>query len=325
MQSLISLSRFVLHLGLIFGAAAVIPCFASAPCFAPSGDWITAGNLATVLPVLGGLPADLKVGYAPIPGMTRVFHPDELRRLALAHGLPDPAPRSTENLCAAWPLAPIAPDALRRAMEKSLAGRAPQIELLAQDKAEAPSGEVIFPLSGLTAYSENAVIWKGYVRYAETRRFETWVRVRVRVTETHLKAQGAIHAGERLAPGRWRAESYSGPPLREAILGDGTQAAGLVARRDFSDGTALLAMFFEQPKAVERGDAVTVLAGVGAAQIEAPGEALSAGICGDVILIRNPRSNRTFKARITAAGRVEVLPGTTAGLAGTDSAKGNIL
>ena len=315
-------------IGLAFGLLGCTvmapPAEAGQPCFVPSGEWITGADLAAVMPGLAGLPADLKVGYAPIAGLTRIFHPDELRRLAHAHGLPDPAPGSTENVCAAWPLKAIAPETLRQAMEKALAGRGPQIELLGQDKAEAPGGEVVFPLSGLTAYSDNPVIWRGYVRYSESRRFETWARVKIRVNETHLKAQGAIRSGERLTAGQWRAEKYSGPPLREAILGDDSHLEGLVARRDFADGTPLLAIYFERPKTVERGDAVTVVAGVGSAKIEAPGEALSSGRCGDIIPIRNPRSNRTFRARIVAAGRVEVLPGTTVGLAGTDS-KGNAL
>ncbi len=121
---------------------------AGQPCFAPSGEWITGADLAAVMPGLAALPADLKVSYAPIPGLTRIFHPDELRRLAHAHGLPDPAPGSIENVCAAWPLTSLAPETLRQAMEKTLAGHGPQIELLGQDKAEAPRGEVIFPLSG---------------------------------------------------------------------------------------------------------------------------------------------------------------------------------
>jgi flagella basal body P-ring formation protein FlgA len=302
-----------------------LPVSAASHCFAPTGDWISGADLAAALPGLAGLPAALKVGYAPIPGLARVFHPDELRRLAHANGLADPAPGSTENICAAWPVAPLAPETLRRAMEKTLAGHAPQIELLTQDKAEAPAGEVVFPLSGLSAYSENPVIWKGYVRYSETRRFETWARVRVRVSQTQLKAQGAIHAGERVTAAQWRAEAYTGPPLRDVLLTGGSQLTGLVARRDFADGAPLSAIFFDQPKAVERGDVVTVIAGVGAAHVEAPGEALSSGACGDVILIRNPRSNRTFKARVASAGRVEVLPGTTVGLAGTDGSKGNSL
>jgi len=293
------------------------------PCAAPSGEWITAADMAAVLPGLAGLPADLKIGYAPVPGLTRIFHPDELRRLAHSHGLADPG--LTANVCFAWPLAPLAPEKLRAAMERALAGHAPQLELLGQSKADAPQGEIVFPLAGLSAYSESAVIWKGYVLYAGARRFETWASVRVRVREIHLKAQGAIRAGERLTAGRFRSESYAGPPVREEILSDSTHNEGMMARRDLADGAPLLAIFFETPKAVERGDMVTVLAGVGAAHIEALGEALGAGGCGDVILIRNPRSNRTFRARIEAAGRVEVLPGTSAGLAGSETAKGDTL
>jgi flagella basal body P-ring formation protein FlgA len=197
--------------------------------------------------------------------------------------------------------------------------------LLARNLALAPLGEVVFPLAGLSGYSENAVIWKGYVIYAGTRRFETWASVRVRVKEIHLTAQGAIHVGDRLAPGQWRAEPYAGPPSRDEILRDGAKVEGLVARRDFMDGAPLLTGYFETPKAVERGDTVIVLADVGAAQIEAPGLALGAGRYGEVIAIRNPRSNRTFRARIVAAGRVEVLPGASAGLAGTDATNGNPL
>jgi flagella basal body P-ring formation protein FlgA len=296
---------------------------AAIPCFAPSGEWITGGDVAAAVPALAALPATLKVSYAPVPGLERVFHPDELRRLALANGMPDP--KLTTNVCSAWPLTPLTPERLVSAMENALAGRTPQIELVGRSLAPAPPGEIVFPLAGLTAYSENAVIWKGYVLYAGTRHFETWASVRVRVKETHLKAQGAIHLGERLSPGQWRAETYAGPPLRDQILSDPTAIEGLVARHDFADGALLLAGFFEAPKAVERGDTVTVIAGVGAAHIEAPGVALSAGRCGDVIGIRNPRSNRTFKARIASAGRVEVLPGAFAGLAGTDAAGGNPL
>jgi flagella basal body P-ring formation protein FlgA len=308
---------------LLFFALGVQSGRAAATCFAPAGDWITGADLASAAPALAGLPPALKVGYAPVPGLQRVFHPDELRRLAISQGLPDPG--LTANLCAAWPLAQLAPDQLRNAMERALAGRAPQIEVLARSLAAAPLGEVVFPLCGLSAYSENPAVWKGYVLYAGTRHFDIWASVRVRVTETHLKAQGIIHAGERMSAGQWRTESYSGPPLREQVLSDPSAIEGLVARREFADGAPLLAVYFEAPKSVERGDSVTVISGVGAAHIEAQAEALSAGHCGDVISVRNPRSNRTFKARITAAGQVEVLPGTSAGLVGSNTPNGNPL
>jgi flagella basal body P-ring formation protein FlgA len=296
---------------------------AAVPCFAPTGDWITGVELAAALPTLAGLPADLRVSYAPVPGLERVFRPDELRRLARAHQLPDPALKS--NTCFAWVLAPLAAAEVRTAMEKTLAGRAPQIEILEQSLAAAPRGELFFPLAGLSAYSASPVIWKGYVQYAGTRRFATWARVRVQIVETHLKAQSAIHAGERLSPGQWRAEPYAGPLLRDRILSDAAELTGLVARRDLPAGAPLIAGLFEAPRAVERGDTVTVVASDGGARIEAQGLALGSGGGGEVISIRNPRSNRTYKARIAAAGRVEALPGTSAGLAGSDAPNGNPL
>ena len=323
MRRLFSVSS-TLRLAILWSAAAaVLPAAVPPPCFAPSGEWISGADLAAAVPALSGLPADLKVGYAPAAGLTRIFHPDELRRLARAHGLADPA--VTVNVCASWPVAPLSPEKIREAMEKSLAGHSPEIELVTQSKAEVPAGEVVFPLFGLTGYSENPVIWKGYVLYAGTRHFDTWASVRIHVREIHLKAQGAIHVGERLSAGRWIAEPYAGAPVRELVLSDSSKLDGLIARRDFAAGAPLLAVFFEAPKAVERGDTVTVIADVGSAQIEAQGEALGAGECGEVILIRNPRSNRTFRARIASAGRVDVLPGTSAGLVGTDAAKGNPL
>jgi flagella basal body P-ring formation protein FlgA len=303
----------------IFGTAGA----RAVPCLAPAGDWITGADLAAALPALAALDPALKVSYAPMAGLERVFHPEEIRRLALAHGLPDP--RITANLCFTWPVAPLAPDILRGAMQKALAGRAPQIEILTRSAFTAPAGEVVFPVSGLSAYSANPVIWKGYVLYAGVRRFDIWANVRVQVTEMHLKAQGAIRAGQRLAPGQWRAEQYTGPLSREPILSDPAQVSGMVARRDFADNSPLLAGLFEPPKAVELGDVVMVLAENGAARIEAPGVALGAGICGEVIAVRNPRSNRLFKARVASAGRVEALPGTSAGLAAMENAKENPL
>jgi flagella basal body P-ring formation protein FlgA len=296
---------------------------AAVPCFAPAGDWITGGDLASAVPVLAGLPADLRVGYAPVPGLERVFRPDELRRLARAHQLPDPDLRA--NICFAWELAPLAAAEVRMAIEKTLAGRAPRIEILEQSLAAAPRGELVFPLAGLSAYSASPAIWKGYVQYAGTRRFATWARVRLQITETHLKAQSPIRAGERLSPTQWLAERYTGPLLRERIVSDSAELNGLVARRDLPAGAPLLAGLFETPRAVERGDTVTVVASDGGARIEAQGLALNSGRSGEVIAVRNPRSNRTYKARIAAAGRVEALPGTSAGLAGSEAPNGNRL
>jgi flagella basal body P-ring formation protein FlgA len=268
--------------------------------------------VARLVPALEGLPPALSVSYAPVPGLQRVFRPDELRRLALAHNLP--APRSTANICFGWPLSPLPREAVRAAMEKTLSGRSPVIEIVDASQAEVPAGELVFPLSGLSAVSDKPVIWKGYVTYAPGRRFNTWASVRIRVHESRLVASGALHHGDRLTVSQCRLESYEGPLTREQFYDDPAKAIGLIARRDIAAGTLLLAEMLEVAKDVERGDLVTVIVESGAARIETQGVAELAGRHGEIIPVRNPRSGLKYKARIEEPGRVTVIPGGPTGL-----------
>jgi flagella basal body P-ring formation protein FlgA len=281
-------------------------------CRAVSADWILGRDLAAAVPALADLPPDLPVSYAPVPGLQRVFHPDELRRLAAAHHLEDPHLQT--NICFVWPLVPLSRDAIRMAMQKTLAGRNPVLEILDENRAEVPDGELIFPLSGLSAASDKPVIWKGYVAYAASRRFNTWASVRIRIHETHLVANGLLHHGDRMNPRQWRAENYEGPLTRDQYFADAAQVAGLVARRDIANGSVLLNGMFEVAKDVERGDLVSVLVESGSARIETQGIAELAGRRGDIIPVRNPRSGVQYKARIEDQSKVLVVPGGAAGL-----------
>ena len=285
---------------------------AAPACETIASEWISGRDVARLVPALAELPPDLPISYAPVPGLQRVFHPDELRRLALAHNLPDP--RSTGNICFGWLLTPLTHNAVRAAIENTLTGRSPVIEILDASQAEVPAGELVFPLSGLSAVSDKPVIWKGYVAYAPGRRFNTWASVRIRVHESRLVASGALRHGERIAASECRLESYEGPLTREQWYADPAQAIGLVARRDIADGALLLAEMFEVAKDVERGDLVTVIVESGAARIETQGVAELAGRRGDIIPVRNPRSGLKYKARIEEPDKVKVIPGGASGL-----------
>ncbi len=302
---------FPLPLLLALAAASRI-VLADEACQTIAGDWITGSDLARVVPALGGLPPDLPVSYAPVPGLQRIFHPDELRRLATAHGLEDPHWKT--NLCFVWPLAPLSRDAIRTAMEKTLEGRNPLLEILNESQVGAPAGELIFPLSGLSAVSDKPVVWKGYVAYASHRRFNIWVSVRIRIRETRMLANGPLHYGERITAAQCRAQNYEGPLTRGLSYAAADQVAGLVARRDIADGSVLLDGMFESAKDVERGDLVTVLVENGNARIETQGVAERAGRRGEVIVVRNPRSGVKYKARIEDPAKVLVVPGGAAGL-----------
>jgi flagella basal body P-ring formation protein FlgA len=292
---------------------------APAACQPVSGDRIYGRDLAAAVPVLAGLPPGMVIGYAPVPGLTRVFRPAELRRLALANHLS--AAGIAANVCFAWPLSPLSREAIRAAVEKTLAAQNPQIEIVEQSRAAAPAGELVFPLAGLSAVSDKPVIWKGYVSYAGTRRFAVWVNARIAIRETHLVSSVPLRVGEPAIYGQLHLETYDGPLLREKAFTSLSQISNLVARRDIPAGATLRADMFEIPKEVERGDLVTVLIENGAAHIETQGIAGQAGRRGEIIAVRNPKTGRPYRARIEDKGTVLVVPGGASGIVGEEDTK----
>jgi Chaperone for flagella basal body P-ring formation len=64
--------------------------FALSPAFgcrAVDGDSIHASDLAAAAPAFAALDPALEIGFSPLPGITRVFHPSELLKLAREHGI----------------------------------------------------------------------------------------------------------------------------------------------------------------------------------------------------------------------------------------------
>jgi flagella basal body P-ring formation protein FlgA len=287
-----------------------------ASCHALTAERIYGRDIAAAMPALTGLPPDLAVGYAPAPGMERVFRPAELRQLARAQHLM--APAVMDNICFGWPLAVIPPAQMQQSMEKTLTGRNPQVEIVEQSLAPAPPGELVFPLAGLSAVSDKPAIWKGYVLYAGNRRFSTWAQVRVTIREAHLVTTTALPTGETVTLAELRTELYEGAPLRQQALFDPSQMAGMVTRWNIPAGAVLVAEMFEVRKDVERGDLVTVLVVNGAAHIETQGIAGQAGRRGDVIVVRNPKTGSLYRARVQEKGTVLVVAGGPAGLVGEE-------
>jgi hypothetical protein len=164
---------------LITAAITGVLWIAAAPCLPASSDWVTAGDLAAAVPALAAMPPETKLGRAPMPGAQRVFPVAELRRLAAPGATAIGQPVIAEPVCVAWLMRPIEPGQLVDAMTKSLGERAAAIELIDWSKAAAPPGEIVFPPSGVPATAGTLTIWRGFVHYAEGRRFPVWAKVRV--------------------------------------------------------------------------------------------------------------------------------------------------
>jgi flagella basal body P-ring formation protein FlgA len=250
--------------------------------------------------------------------MQRIFHPPELRRIAQENHLDGDI---SEDVCFAWSLAVPTQDSMLAAMQKTLDGMNAQIEILEQCQAAAPAGELSFPLSGLSAFSDGPVVWRGYVTYGGNRRFSTWARVRIAVKGSRLVATEALRQGETIGADEVRVETYEGPLQRDKALTNIQQAVGMVTTRPIAAGAEIRESEIAIPSEVSRGDTVEVDVQVSSAHITAEGIAEESGRRGAVITVRNVKTGRKFRARIDGKDRVSVLPGSSAGLVGDDEEK----
>jgi flagella basal body P-ring formation protein FlgA len=292
--------------------AIVLP---AADCRPINADHIYARDLAAAVPLFSSLPSDLVIGYSPAPGWQRTFHAAELQRLAKANHLDGSV---SQDVCFAWPLAVPKPDAVVAVMKKALAPRDVRIEMVDQDRAATPAGELVFPLAGASVRSAAPVVWRGYILYAGNHRFTTWAKVLISVKGTRVVAAHPLNAEEAIQAADIRVEPYEGPLLSTATLTDAQAAIGKLPLRPIAAGDPLLDNFLEPAKDVARGDTVEVEVRGDGTLIRTAGIAEQSGNRGATIIVRNATSGRKFRARVEDKDKVSVVPGVAAGLIAKD-------
>ncbi len=291
-----------------FVLATTLPAMA---CHPVQSDKIHGRDLSAWIPGFEALSPDEEFGYAPNPGQQRTFRLGEVRRIAIAHHI-DVMP--DQGVCFTWPTEVPSRDSIVSAMEKSLANSKATVELTQQSLHPAPPGEVVFPINGLSGVSAEPVVWHGYVQYGNNKRFSIWARARIRVSETRVKTIDNLTPGQPIAADQVRTEFYEGPMTRDAAPSEISSVIGMVPRNNIPENTFLTNGLLTTPQDVERGDQVQVIVQTAGARIEAQGIAESGGKRGSVIIVRNAKSGRTFRARISDKGQVLVLPSTSVGL-----------
>ena len=271
-------------------------------CLAVSAgsDRILAGDLASAFPALENIAADTPIALAPAPGVQRVFHAAELRRLAARFNLPE-AP--TADICVERPAASLDPARLLAAMQKTL----PQakVEILEFSRQAAPAGEIEFPAGGLRT-GLNGSLWAGYVRYAGNRRFAIWARVKASVAVERVVAVEDLRAGRAIAASQLKVETREEFPGAAPLACSIEAVVGKSPRLAVRAGTAIRADLLDQPKEVVRGETVEVEVRNGGARLDLEAQAEGSGALGETIPVRNPTSHKRFLARVEGKGRVSV-------------------
>lgn len=87
---------------------------------------------------------------------------------------------------------------------------------------------------------------------------------------------------------------------------DHQSIVGQQAKRRINQGDALLAQWLTEPKAIRRGDRVTIQASSSQISVATSGTAMADGRLGEQINVRNNRSDRIIRAKVVAEGRVSI-------------------
>lgn len=94
--------------------------------------------------------------------------------------------------------------------------------------------------------------------------------------------------------------------LNQGYLTSLKQAIGKKLTRALLPDQVLAPVHVQQAEVIRKGDQVVISAHSGGISVRMPGEALSDGALGKQISVRNQRSKRVVKGRVTGPGQVEV-------------------
>jgi len=263
-------------------------------------DRILAKDLAPAFPEIAAAPPEAPVALAPAPGVIRVFSVGELRALARRLGIPA-AP--SQEICVVRPVAPLSPARILEAMRRQLPQA--EIEILELSRQPAPEGDIEFPLAALR-YSAEDSLWTGNIRYGENRRFSIWARVKISSSVLRVVAVADLQAGQPIQAVQLMLQTRQGLPAPGILAQSIEEVTGKCPRVAIRAGSEIRSGLLEKPKDVRRGETVRVEVQSGAASLDFEAEAETSGVVGDTVIVRNPVSQKPFRARVEAKGKVRV-------------------
>jgi len=285
----------------------------SGSCHAILSDQITGEDLARAVPVFSRIPHDAVIANAPAPESQRIFAGPELQRIGRQYGVELPA---KTRVCFEWQMRPLGADDVRAAIRQSLPGQNTRIEVLAISKNRAPEGKLVFPLSGLSASTNvdatTPVSWRGEVIYDSSHRFTVWARVRLAATTTRVVAKELLLPGQTVDTAQIEVQTVDDFPLRSNVTRSLDEVIGHAPLRAIKPGSPVLRADLAEPLQVRRGESVLVTAVSGTTQLRMEAVAESSGKQGEMISLRNPRSGRSFRARIEGKDQALVIAGPVA-------------
>jgi flagella basal body P-ring formation protein FlgA len=120
-------------------------------------------------------------------------------------------------------------------------------------------------------------------------------------------ANKALSRGDSISLSDLRIETKEVSTLSNGYVTSKHDALGMIIKRSIRAGEALRQNSMSPPLLVDKGDQVMVTASTGKLSVSTHGIALADGRMGEQIRVKNLRSEKVIRARITDKGRVMVL------------------
>ncbi len=281
-------------------------------CWPVQDDRIYARDVAAAVPAFSGVPADFALGFAPAPGVRRVFRGAALEKLARNQGV---TLEAAPDVCFERAMAALPADEILEAMRSAWFGENVRsadvhMELRSWSPHTAPLGRIMFPRTGLQLPAASdpraEVVWHGYVLYGNNHRFSISARARITTTTTRVVAVEELSVGAPVRQDQVRLESIDTFALDDRPARHLDEVVGYVPRTLIRSGATVLRSQLRRAPEVARGDMVKVEVTAGAAHLLLEGRAESDGFTGKTILVKNLASGKDFRARVTGKGKVSV-------------------
>jgi len=280
-------------------------------CLPVQDDRIYARDVAAAVPAFSSVAADFALGYAPAPGLRRVFKGAALEKLALNQGVTQGVTgEALPDVCFERAMATLQAGQILEAMRRTWNDADVRMELRSFTPQTAPQGEVVFPRTGVqlptTSDPQAEVLWRGYVVYGNNRRFGISARARITTTTTRVVALADLPVGAVVREDQVRLESFDTFALDDRPARHLEEVVGYVPRALIRTGSTVLRNQLGRAPEVSRGDVVQVDVKAGAAHLTLEGRAQANGVTGALIPVKNLASGKDFRARVTGKGKVSV-------------------
>jgi len=279
---------------------------AFAGCIPVTGNRILGHDLANADPHFSALPASLTIGFAPEPGTNRIFTGLELQRLARTNGI---SAIVSEDVCFDIPMRHLTDEDAYPAMRRSLPAEA-VLKIVELAHSDVPAGLLEFPIEGLEppgAVNRGIQLWRGHVKYAETRQASVWARVEVSLQYRAVVAVKDLPQDTPIGASSLRIETRTGPLERETSATRIEDVQGRVPRRRLTAGSVIPIAILADAPTVRKGDPVAVEVRSGPAHLRFEAIAQSAARDGDMLELRNPSNGKTFRARLDPGAKAIVV------------------